>query len=142
ESFLTADLEVGKNTFQAHRYEPFVSHSGTLYKRGLLLWSQDQSASVITYKIPRGAKSFVFTLAAIEVYCGGGGTINGWTVIIKTPSNQQAFSVFHTSSDSVQTLSLGSAPPGEAPEISIAIDPMGSRTCDHSALGDPHFTFK
>jgi hypothetical protein len=140
-TYLSKDLETGKHTFRSITYERFVGTNSRPYPHGMTVASQDTTGSVVTYKIPLGAKDFVTDVTTYQAGCGGGGNVNGWRVFIKTPNEEKVAERSWNYIDAHSfTMPVDNIPYGHPREIAISVDPMGDRTCDHAALGDPHFT--
>jgi hypothetical protein len=136
--YLSKELESGAHNFRGIEYRQFVSANATPYPHGVVMASQDTVASAVTYKIPWGAKTFAGSVVSTNPTCDNSG--NGWSVTIKTPSGIVTYHLSQHQLDPMTfELPVDAIPFGAPRELSISVDPKGNRTCDHSALGDPHF---
>lgn len=137
--YLNKELEIGKHTFQAVGYQKLAALNRG-YAHGVLFASNDAVASVITYRIPHGMKSFATDVVSYQAACTGGGPINGWTVIISAPNQNVGVERSWNQIDpNTIEIPVDNIPYGMPREITITVNPHDHRTCDHSGLGDPHF---
>ncbi len=139
DTYLKASLELSKNGFIAFDYHAVTSVTGKTYLKGVYLRSNDASPGVVEYKIPRGAKTFIATSIACKEKCDNNDA-DGWVVSLTTSKCEIAREISFQYRDP-QVLEI---PVDDASDriLAITVNPKNNRTCDHSALGDPHFTAK
>lgn len=141
--YLSKALEVPGHNFQNIEYRPVTSIAGKTYVRGLFLDSQNAGPSSVSYQIPPEAKLFVATAIARDAGGCGSGSVNGWTVTITTSQTKAAADLSWNYLDPVVLrVPVDNIPADGIRELTITVNPHSDRTCDHSALGDPHFTGK
>jgi hypothetical protein len=136
--YLSKKLELSSN-FQSIVYREFGAANGTRYKNGVLLASLNHRASTVKYRIPRGMRKFVAQVVSSSYTCDEHGDL--WTVTVEARGQKKTHTLSHHHLDPLPVeLPVDSFSIFEPRVLTITVDPHQHRFCDHSALGDPHFS--